>query len=180
MFDYSPLAIKDVLVISPKVFSDERGFFFESFNKVCFVKIVGSKSNFIQDNHSKSCYGVLRGLHSQNSPLEQAKLIRVSKGKIFDVAVDIRKNSLTYGQWVSEILSEENKKQLWIPEGFAHGFLTLSDYAEVQYKTNNYYSPGCEISIDPFDKDISIKWPKISCDYILSDKDKGGLDFKAL
>ena len=180
MSNFSPLAIKDILSISPNVYSDERGFFFESFNKVWFDEIVGSKISFVQDNHSKSSYGVLRGLHSQKFPMEQGKLVRVSKGKIFDVAVDIRKNSLTYGQWVSEILTDENKKQLWIPEGFAHGFLTLSNYAEVQYKTNNYYDPDCEVSINPFDKDISIKWPSISCDYSLSEKDKCGLDFKVL
>ena len=171
MFDYSPLAIKDVLVISPKVFSDERGFFFESFNKVCFDKMVGSKSNFIQDNHSKSCYGVLRGLHSQNSPLEQAKLIRVSKGKIFDVAVDIRKNSLTYGQWVSEILSEENKKQLWIPEGFAHGFYVLSEIAEVVYKVNRFYSIEHQRTIHWKKNNFSIQWPVKNDSVLLSKAD---------
>ncbi|EPJ6322625.1 dTDP-4-dehydrorhamnose 3,5-epimerase, partial [Escherichia coli] len=132
--------IPDVLIFEPKVFGDERGFFMESFNQKVFEEAVGRKVEFVQDNHSKSCKGVLRGLHFQLPPFEQAKLVRCIVGEVFDVAVDIRPNSETFGSWVGVTLSSENKRQLWIPEGFAHGFLTLSDIAEFVYKTNNYYS----------------------------------------
>ncbi|HFM0792601.1 TPA: dTDP-4-dehydrorhamnose 3,5-epimerase, partial [Escherichia coli] len=131
--------IPDVLILEPKVFGDERGFFMESFNQKVFEEAVGRKVEFVQDNHSKSCKGVLRGLHFQLPPFEQAKLVRCIVGEVFDVAVDIRPNSETFGSWVGVTLSSENKRQLWIPEGFAHGFLTLSDIAEFVYKTNNYY-----------------------------------------
>ncbi|HDX6545627.1 TPA: dTDP-4-dehydrorhamnose 3,5-epimerase, partial [Escherichia coli] len=130
--------IPDVLIFEPKVFGDERGFFMESFNQKVFEEAVGRKVEFVQDNHSKSCKGVLRGLHFQLPPFEQAKLVRCIVGEVFDVAVDIRPNSETFGSWVGVTLSSENKRQLWIPEGFAHGFLTLSEIAEFVYKTNNY------------------------------------------
>ncbi|EJW0437551.1 dTDP-4-dehydrorhamnose 3,5-epimerase, partial [Escherichia coli] len=131
--------IPDVLIFEPKVFGDERGFFFESFNQKVFEEAVGRKVEFVQDNHSKSSKGVLRGLHFQRPPFEQAKLVRCIVGEVFDVAVDIRVGSDSYGHWVGIILSSENKRQLWIPEGFAHGFLVLSDEAEFVYKTTNYY-----------------------------------------
>ena len=134
----TPLKIPDVKLIEPDVFEDERGFFFESFNQQKFNEAIGQDVTFVQDNHSKSSKGVLRGLHYQEAPFEQGKLVRVIAGEVFDVAVDIRKGSPTYGQWVSEILSAENKKQLWIPEGFAHGFLTISSEAEFIYKTTSY------------------------------------------
>jgi dTDP-4-dehydrorhamnose 3,5-epimerase len=141
------------------VFTDERGFFFESFKHQEFVKAVGYSVNFVQDNHSKSSKGVLRGLHYQLPPKEQGKLVRVTQGEVFDVAVDIRKNSRTFGKWVGEKLSAENKKQLWVPEGFAHGFLTLSETAELLYKVTNYYSTEHEQCIVWDDKSIDINWP---------------------
>lgn len=150
--------ISDVKIIEPKLFGDERGFFFESFNHKEFEKATGLKCDFVQDNHSKSTKGVLRGLHYQLPPMAQGKLVRVVQGAVFDVAVDIRKNSPTFGQWVGEILSSENCKQLWIPEGFAHGFLTLSDTAEFLYKTTNYYSPEHERAIKWNDPKLDIKW----------------------
>ncbi|ELH6559733.1 dTDP-4-dehydrorhamnose 3,5-epimerase, partial [Escherichia coli] len=130
--------IPDVLIFEPKVFGDERGFFMESFNQKVFEEAVGRKVEFVQDNHSKSSRGVLRGLHYQKAPYAQAKLVRCVVGEVFDVAVDIRESSKTFGKWVGINLSAENKRQLWIPEGFAHGFLVLSDTAEFVYKTNNY------------------------------------------
>lgn len=136
--------------------------------------MIGKNITFVQDNHSKSKKGVLRGLHYQESPFAQAKLIRVVRGEIFDVAVDIRTNSKTYGQWVSEILSEDNKKQLWIPEGFAHGFLVLSDMAEVIYKTSNYYYKEYENCILYNDEKINITWPSLSVQFTLSSKDLKG------
>jgi dTDP-4-dehydrorhamnose 3,5-epimerase len=139
--------IPDVILLEPKVFHDERGFFFESFNQKEFNHLVGKEINFVQDNHSKSKKGVIRGLHFQSSPMGQGKLVRVIDGEIWDVAVDIRPNSSTYGQWVGEELSSHNKKQLWIPEGFAHGFLVISETAEVVYKTTNYYSQAHEQTI---------------------------------
>lgn len=166
----TPLAIPDVLLIEPQVFGDDRGFFFESFNQAKFEKITGLKVNFVQDNHSKSVRGVLRGLHYQLAPKVQAKLIRVIQGEVFDVAVDIRKTSPTYGKWVGEIISAENKKQLWIPEGFAHGFLTLSDTAEFLYKTTDFYSPEHEQCILWNDKSLNIQWPLFDS-ILISDKD---------
>ena len=153
------LKIPDVKLMEPEVYEDERGYFFESFNQRKFNDAIGQKVNFVQDNHSKSTKGVLRGLHYQNSPFAQGKLVRVVVGKVFDVAVDIRKDSLTYGQWVSEILSSNNKKQLWIPEGFAHGFLTISNEAELLYKTTNFYSKQDEVSIHYSDNTFRIDWP---------------------
>lgn len=152
--------ISEVKIIEPRVFEDERGFFFESFSQQVFEKAVGKAVDFVQDNHSKSAQGVLRGLHYQLPPKAQGKLVRVTQGEVFDVAVDIRKSSPTFGQWVGEVLSSENKKQLWIPEGFAHGFITMSKTAEFLYKTTNYYAPELERSICWDDKDIAISWPK--------------------
>lgn len=151
--------IPDVLIFEPKVFGDERGFFMESFNQKVFEEAVGRKVEFVQDNHSKSCKGVLRGLHFQLPPFEQAKLVRCIVGEVFDVAVDIRPNSETFGSWVGVTLSSENKRQLWIPEGFAHGFLTLSEIAEFVYKTNNYYSSNHERGVIWNDEEINIAGP---------------------
>lgn len=162
--------IPDVLIFEPKVFGDERGFFMESFNQQVFEEAVGRKIEFVQDNHSKSSKGVLRGLHYQLEPYAQAKLVRCVVGQVFDVAVDIRRESKTYGKWVGEILSAENKRQLWIPEGFAHGFFVMSDFVEFVYKTNNYYSPQSEKSIIWNDPTIKIEWP-ITQTPILSSKD---------
>ena len=163
--------IPDVKIFEPKLFGDQRGFFFESFSQKIFEEATGLTRNFVQDNHSKSQKGVLRGLHYQLAPKAQGKLVRVTQGEVFDVAVDIRKSSATYGQWVGVILSGENKRQLWVPEGFAHGFLTLSDSAEFLYKTTNYYSPEHDRAILWDDTDLDIKWPTKS-DLLISDKDK--------
>ncbi|MGT9470759.1 dTDP-4-dehydrorhamnose 3,5-epimerase [Escherichia coli] len=164
--------IPDVLIFEPKVFSDERGFFFESFNQKVFEEAVGRKVKFVQDNHSKSSKGVLRGLHYQLEPYAQAKLVRCMVGEVFDVAVDIRKSSPTFGKWVGVNLYAENKHQLWIPEGFAHGFLVLSNTAEVLYKTNNYYNKENERNIIWNDNTIDIDWPELNINVILSTKDK--------
>ena len=155
----TPLKIPDVKLIEPDVFEDERGFFYESFNQQKFNEAIGEEITFVQDNHSKSSQGVLRGLHYQEAPFEQGKLVRVIAGEVFDVAVDIRKESSTYGQWVSETLSAENKKQLWIPEGFAHGFLTISSEAEFIYKTTSFYSKIHEVTINYLNNSFDIKWP---------------------
>ena len=141
-----PTAISDVLIIEPQIFGDERGFFFESFNQRQFNEAIGREVIFVQDNHSRSAKNVLRGLHYQ-VVRPQGKLVRVVHGEVFDVAVDIRKSSPTFGRWVGEILSAENKKQIWIPEGFAHGFMVLSDTAEFLYKTTDYWMPEFERSI---------------------------------
>ncbi|RPH28138.1 dTDP-4-dehydrorhamnose 3,5-epimerase [Buttiauxella warmboldiae] len=153
--------IPDVLIFEPKVFGDDRGFFMESFNQKVFEEAVGRKVDFVQDNHSKSTKGVLRGLHYQLPPFAQAKLVRCVVGEVFDVAVDIRKSSATFGKWVGVNLSAENKQQLWIPEGFAHGFVALSNVVEFLYKTTNYYDKGCERSILWNDPNISIDWPVV-------------------
>ena len=162
--------IPDVLIIEPKVFGDDRGFFFESFSQKAFEDAVGREVNFVQDNHSKSTQGVLRGLHYQLEPHAQGKLVRCVVGALFDVAVDIRKSSPTFGKWVGVNLSAENKRQLWIPEGFAHGFLVLSEVAEFVYKTTNYYHPESDRGIIWNDDDVKIKWPKIES-LNLSEKD---------
>jgi dTDP-4-dehydrorhamnose 3,5-epimerase len=168
--------IPDVKIIEPKVFGDERGFFFESFNQKTFQEATRLNRDFVQDNHSKSIKGVLRGLHYQLAPMAQGKLVRVTQGEVFDVAVDIRRNSPTFGQWVGEVLSAENCKQLWIPEGFAHGFITLSETAEFLYKTTNYYSPEHERCIVWDDPDINIDWPILdNMPVIISEKDQDGL-----
>lgn len=163
--------IPDVLIFEPKVFGDERGFFMESFNQRQFEESVGRKIDFVQDNHSKSTKGVLRGLHYQAAPYAQGKLVRCVLGEVFDVAVDIRKYSPTFGHWVGIKLSAENKRQLWIPEGFAHGFYVLSDVAEFVYKTNNYYSAKHESGIIWNDSTLNIEWG-LKGDPLLSDKDK--------
>ena len=172
----TPLAIPDVLLIEPQVFSDDRGFFFESFNQNKFEEAVKRKINFVQDNHSKSVKGVLRGLHYQLSPKAQGKLVRVIQGEVYDVAVDLRQSSPSFGKWVGEILSANNKKQMWIPEGFAHGFLTLSDTAEFLYKTTDFYSKEHEQAIIWNDETIGIEWPMK--DVSLSPKDKSAVSFK--
>lgn len=173
------LSIPDLFLIEPKIFGDDRGFFFESFNSKTFNNAIGRDVTFVQDNHSKSSKNVLRGLHYQLPPQAQGKLVRVTQGEVFDVAVDIRKNSPTFGQWVGEILSAENKKQLWIPEGFAHGFLTLSDTAEFLYKTTDYYAPELETSIIWNDETLGINWPLIEgAPPILSEKDRAAKSFK--
>ncbi len=165
------LSIPDVLLIEPKVFSDERGFFFESFNQGVFEKKTGLSPIFVQENYSKSTKGVLRGLHYQLPPKAQDKLVYVVHGEVFDVVVDIRKNSPTYKQWVGEILTGKNKKQLWIPAGFAHGFFVLSETADFLYKTTNYYDQDYERCILWNDPDIKIDWPTIN-EPLLADKDR--------
>lgn len=154
----TPTAIPDVLVLEPKVFGDDRGFFFESFNARTFERATGLKREFVQDNHSKSSKNVLRGLHYQIKQ-PQGKLVRVVQGEVFDVAVDLRKSAKTFGQWVGVRLSAENKKQLWVPEGFAHGFLVLSKTAEFLYKTTDYYAPEYERSLLWNDLSVSVEWP---------------------
>jgi len=156
----TPLNIPDVLFIEPKVYEDERGFFFESFNSKEFKQATSLDVTFVQDNHSKSKKGVLRGLHYQLQPYSQGKLVRVIQGEVFDVAVDLRKSSPTFGHHVSCILSAENKKQLWIPEGFAHGYLTLSDNSEFLYKSTNFYHVESEHCIIWNDHNLDISWPK--------------------
>ena len=166
-------AIPDVLLLEPTIYEDARGFFFESFNQKRFDDAVGRSVRFVQDNHSRSVKHVLRGLHYQiRRP--QGKLVRVVSGEVFDVAVDLRRNSPTFGKFVSGVLSAANKKQLWIPEGFAHGFLVLSDAAEFLYKTTDYYVPDDERCVIWNDPDIGIDWPK-DVDPILSAKDRLGL-----
>lgn len=168
--------INDVLIIEPTVFSDDRGFFLESFNQKVWEEKTGLKTTFVQDNHSRSTKGVLRGLHYQLPPHAQAKLIRCSAGEIYDVAVDIRQNSKSFGKWYGCSLSEVNKKQLWIPEGFAHGFVVLSDVAEVQYKTTAYYAPESDRTILWSDSDLKVDWP-IEIPPVLSEKDRIGVAF---
>ena len=170
-------AIPDVKIIEPAVFGDERGFFFESFNQAKFEAAIGYAVNFVQDNHSRSVKGVLRGLHYQLPPHAQAKLVRCILGEVFDVVVDIRRSSSTFGQWVGIHLSAENKRQLWIPEGFAHGFLTLSESADFLYKTTGYYAPQSECAIMWSDEQIAIRWPVLDIEYQLSAKDKNAKSF---
>lgn len=171
----TPLAIPDVILIEPKVFGDERGFFFESFNQAQFEQAIGKPMQFVQDNHSRSAKHVLRGLHYQIQQ-PQGKLVRVVQGEVFDVAVDLRKNSKTFGQWVGEILSADNKRQLWVPEGFAHGFVVMSDTAEFLYKTTDYYAPAHERCILWNDATLAIQWPD-GIQPILSAKDDQGKPF---
>lgn len=168
-------AIPDVLILEPKVFGDERGFFFESFNQRQFEQAIGRQVTFVQDNHSRSTKGVLRGLHYQIQQ-PQGKLVRCSLGEVFDVAVDIRRSSPTFGQWVSVHLSAENKRQLWVPEGFAHGFVVLSDVAEFLYKTTDYYAPDHERCIMWNDHALSVDWPLEQAPQ-LSAKDSQGSPF---
>ena len=167
------MAIPDVLLIEPKIFGDDRGFFFESFNEQQFSAAVGKPVTFVQDNHSKSARGVLRGLHYQIQQA-QGKLVRVIAGEVFDVAVDIRKNSPTFGHWVGAVLSAANNLQMWIPEGFAHGFVVTSDSAEFLYKTTDYWAPQYERCIAWNDPALGIKWP-LDTPPVLSAKDQKGL-----
>jgi dTDP-4-dehydrorhamnose 3,5-epimerase len=169
----TPTMIPDALIIEPQVFNDGRGYFFESFNQKDFSEVAGKKISFVQDNQSKSKKGVLRGLHYQTNQT-QGKLVRVCRGCIFDVIVDMRQSSKTYGQWVGVELSEENKKQLWIPEGFAHGFLVLSDEADVMYKTTDYWDPTSEQCLSWKDETLNIQWPNIGIHPILNTKDSVG------
>lgn len=172
----TPLAIPEVIAFEPKVFGDDRGFFFESFNQRAFEEVVGRPVQFVQDNHSRSAKGVLRGLHYQIKQA-QGKLVRVTAGEVFDVAVDLRKSSATFGKWVGIHLSAENKKQLWIPEGFAHGFVVLSESAEFLYKTTDYWAPEHERSLAWNDPSIAIEWP-LSLQPTLSGKDQQAVSFE--
>lgn len=169
----TPTAIPEVLIIEPKVFGDARGFFYESFNGKAFDEAVGRHVEFVQDNHSRSAKGVLRGLHYQIQQ-PQGKLVRVVRGAVFDVAVDIRKSSPTFGKWVGVELSEDNHRQLWVPEGFAHGFLVLSETAEFLYKTTDYYAPVHERCIAWNDPGLAIAWPDTGVGLQLSLKDLAG------
>jgi dTDP-4-dehydrorhamnose 3,5-epimerase len=164
--------IPEVLIFEPRVFGDERGFFFESFNQKVFNEATGLSPDFVQDNHSRSAKGVLRGLHYQVQQA-QGKLVRVSAGEVFDVAVDLRRGSATFGQWVGAHLSAENKRQMWVPEGFAHGFLVLSECAEFLYKTTDFYAPQYERCIRWDDPKIGIAWP-VQGQPTLSAKDQQG------
>ena len=170
----TPTAIPDVIVIEPKVFGDARGFFYESFNQQAFDEAIGKHVNFVQDNHSRSSKGVLRGLHYQIQQ-PQGKLVRVARGAVFDVAVDIRKSSPTFEQWVGVELSEENHKQMWIPPGFAHGFLVLSERADFLYKTTSFYAPASEQCIAWNDPVLAIAWPNFEINPRISAKDAAGL-----
>jgi dTDP-4-dehydrorhamnose 3,5-epimerase len=176
-FTTASTAIPDVLIIEPKVFADSRGYFFESFNARDFLTDVGVKSQFVQDNHSFSKRGALRGLHYQLEQT-QGKLVRVVSGVVFDVTVDLRQKSTTFGQWVGVELSAENKKQLWVPPGFAHGFLVLSDQAEFLYKTTDYWHAPSEKCLLWNDPELNIDWPNIGCKPFLNPKDEAGLSWE--
>ena len=172
------LSIPDIVLIEPVVIKDDRGFFFESYNELNFFRAIGREIKFLQDNHSCSTKGVLRGLHYQSAPYEQAKLVRVIQGQVWDVAVDIRKDSKTFGAWVGEVLSADNKKQLWIPEGFAHGFYVLSDVAELVYKVNQFYNKDHEQIIHWRHNPFHIEWPILDNEQIfLSRKDNEAKSF---
>ena len=175
---FIPQSIADVILIEPTVHGDDRGYFMESFKQDVFEDAVGYKVNFIQDNESKSTKGVLRGLHYQLPPYAQAKLVRVIKGSVLDVAVDIRQNSNTFGRYISLILSEENKKQLFIPKGFAHGFVVLSEEAIFSYKVDNHYAPQHEQTIIWNDNDLDIDWHVDGITPLSSNKDNNGVSFK--
>ena len=170
----TPTALPEVLIIEPKVFGDQRGFFFESFNQKAFNSATGLDAKFVQDNHSRSSIGVLRGLHYQIQQ-PQGKLVRVVRGSVFDVAVDVRKSSPNFGRWVGVALSEENHRQLWVPAGFAHGFLVTSDTAEFLYKTTDYYAPEFERCIVWNDEAIAVQWPLAGESPQLSGKDQAGV-----
>lgn len=177
-FEFEKTEIKEVILVKPKVFGDDRGFFLETYKKKDFTE-AGILDEFIQDNHSKSSFGVLRGLHYQKEPNVQGKLVRCTKGKILDVAVDIRKNSPTYLKWVKAELTEDNKHQLYIPKGFAHGFVALSDIVEVMYKVSGDYSPKDEGGIKWNDPDINVDWG-IDFEPLLSEKDKNSKPIKEI
>lgn len=174
--EYKQLAIKDVVLLTPKVFGDERGFFMETFRHDEFVKHCGDY-RFVQDNHSSSGRGILRGLHYQHKQ-PQGKLVRVTRGEVFDVAVDMRRNSATFGRWVGEYLSETNKRMMWVPPGFAHGFFVTSDMAEFQYKCTDYYAPADEYSLVWNDPTVGIEWPLKGDIPKLSEKDEAGYFFE--
>lgn len=159
MLEVTPTRLPEVLVLKPRVFGDERGFFTESWNQRRFDEAVGRPVRFVQDNHSRSAHGVLRGMHFQVAPAAQGKLVRVAAGRIFDVAVDLRRSSPRLGQWAGVELSAENGRQLWIPAGFAHGFLTLSESADVLYKSTDFYAPACERMLAWDDAHVGIEWP---------------------
>jgi len=167
----TPTALPEVLVLEPSVFGDERGFFMESYNRRVFNEAVGYDVEFVQDNHSRSTRGVLRGLHFQLPPQAQGKLVRVTSGAVFDVAVDVRRDSPRFGQWVGLELSEANKRQLWIPAGFAHGFLVLSDQADFLYKATDYYAPELERTVRWDDPSVGVSWPDAGSPVRLSAKD---------
>jgi dTDP-4-dehydrorhamnose 3,5-epimerase len=173
-------ALPGVLLVQPRVFADPRGFFFESFNQRLFDAAVGSNVAFVQDNHSRSARGVLRGLHLQREPHAQGKLVRATRGRIFDVAVDIRADSSTYRQWVGIELDDVDHRQLWIPAGYAHGFVVMSEIAEVQYKTTDYYAPAAETSIRWDDPALAIAWPDVGAPFTLSAKDQAASTLDAL
>ncbi len=174
--DVISTCIPDVKIIKPKVFGDERGYFYESFNQKAFEEALGQKVEFVQDNHSYSLQGTLRGLHYQIPPHSQGKLVRVTRGEVFDVAVDIRRNSPTFGQWVGEYLSRDNKHQLWVPPGFAHGFYVTTKEAEFQYKCTEYYAPDCERSIRWDDETLAVDWPTLG-EPLVSPKDTEAINF---
>ena len=177
------ITINGPLVITPDIYSDSRGLFFESWNKIKYKENLPDNTEFVQDNQSESYQGVLRGLHYQIEPFPQGKLVRCTKGSIFDVAVDIRKNSNTFSSWVGIELNEKNKKQFWIPCGFAHGFITLSEYADVLYKASGFWNKSCERTIQWNDKDIDIDWPLENFETsspLLSDKDSNASSLKDL
>ncbi|MFY7865791.1 dTDP-4-dehydrorhamnose 3,5-epimerase [Roseateles sp.] len=167
----TPTSLPEVLIIEPRVFGDARGFFTESWNELAFNKAIGQDIRFVQDNHSRSARGVLRGLHFQRPPHSQGKLVRVTSGAVYDVAVDIRRSSPNFGRWEGVELTAENHKQLWIPPGFAHGFLVLSETADFLYKTTDYYAPECEGAVKWDDPAIGIHWPNTGVPALLADKD---------
>lgn len=166
-----PTSLPGVLILEPQVFGDARGFFMESFNQRRFDELTGTKHHFVQDNHSRSAKGVLRGLHYQLPPHAQGKLVRVTQGCVFDVAVDVRRGSASFGKWTGVELSGENQRQFWIPPGFAHGFLVLSDSADFLYKTTDYYAPECEAAVRWDDPELAIEWPQLGVAPQLSGKD---------
>jgi dTDP-4-dehydrorhamnose 3,5-epimerase len=170
----TPTELPGVLVLEPKVFGDARGFFMESFNQRTFDQAVGHEVKFVQDNHSRSARGVLRGLHYQLPPHAQGKLVRVTAGRVWDVAVDVRRGSATFGKWTGTELSGENHRQMWVPPGFAHGFVVLSDSADFLYKTTDYYAPQAERCVRWDDPALGITWPEVGVQFVLSGKDAVG------
>jgi len=170
--DVTTTALPGVLILAPKVFADARGFFLESFNQRRFEETIGAPVQFVQDNHSRSARGVLRGLHLQRPPRAQGKLVRVSQGRVFDVAVDIDPASPTYKRWVGLELDDIAHRQIWIPAGYAHGFLVLSESADLQYKTTDYYSAADEVAVRWDDPQLAIEWPALDVAYVLSEKDR--------
>ncbi|KNZ31790.1 MAG: dTDP-4-dehydrorhamnose 3,5-epimerase [Methylibium sp. NZG] len=176
----SETAIPGVLILEPRVFGDERGFFMESFNQRAFNEAVGHEVTFVQDNHSRSAKGVLRGLHYQLPPHAQGKLVRVTRGRVFDVAVDLRRSSATFGRWVGVELSGENNRLLWLPPGMAHGFLVTSDSADFLYKTTDYYAPELERCVRWDDRELAIDWPLGNATPLVSGKDVQGASFSSI